>query len=277
MRTLPALALALLLVTAGCNGLSGIETDSSTVAPDLRDTPTSTAEPTPTATPTSTPGSADSLPPGVTPSADDEVDERALYVAHSRALENRSVTWRDQRVRMNTTGVVLGWSTRTVWRNESQERYEVEIGGADPAAMRMNRTLPEYWTNSSATVFRLIQPDGSVETQVQAGGPPRTFGRVDAGRVVLESILTGSELQYIGVERRNGTEMHVLAETASDSRLTLHVDSDGVVHSLVYRTEGQLEGREITSVTRFRTYDIGTTVVEQPPWAANATEPDSGT
>ena len=269
MRSLPAVAVVLLLVTAGCAGLGGSQDSSSTVAPRLDNTPTTTATPAETSAASSSTNA--SLPPGVTPGADDEVDERALYLAHGRALENTSVTWRRQRLRTNETGTMLGWATRTVWTNGSEQRYEVEAGGHDQAAVQMQGTMADYWTDGTVTVSRMALPNGSVQQEVSEGEPSGTFADVEAGRVVLESILTGTELQYIGVEEQNGTELHVFAGTADDSRLTLRVTSDGIVRSLLYRVETQTDGQEIMVVDRFRTYNIGTTTVDQPEWAANAT------
>ena len=270
MRSLPVVTLALLLVTAGCAGLGGTANENSTVAPRLNNTATHTASPTETS---ATPSSEDaSLPPGVTPGADDEVDERALYLAHGRALENTSVTWRSQQLRTNETGTMLGWATRTVWTNGSEQRYEVEVGGQDQAAAQMQGTMADYWTDGSVTVSRMILSNGSAQQDISEGEPSGTFADVEAGRVVLESTLTGTELQYVGVEEQNGTKLHVLAGTADDSRLTLRVTSDGIVRSLLYRVETQIDGQGITVVDRFRTYNVGTTTVDQPEWAANATD-----
>ena len=267
MRSLPVAALALLLVTAGCGGLGGTQNEESTVAPQLNGTPTNTTTPTETSSATSP--STDSLPPAVTPDADDEVDERALYLAHGRALENTSVTWRRQQLQTNKTGSVQSWLTQTVWTNGSTQRYEVESGGQDPSAPS---PLQDYWTDGNVTVSQQTLPNGSVERYVSEGRPSGTFANARAGRVVLESVLTGTELQYIGVEDQNGTEVHILASTTEESQITLRVTSDGVIHSFVYRVDTQIDGQELTVIDRFRTYDIGTTTVEQPSWTTNATD-----
>lgn len=269
MRPVRAVALALLLVTAGCSGVGGTGDDPPTVAPGLDGTPTRTVEPT--VTPPATPTADAPLPPGMR-GEDDEVDERALYVTHARALEGRSVTWRDQRLRTNATGTVLGWSTRTVRTNGSHQRYEVETGGADPAAVRTRGTTPEYWTNGTVTVSRLVLPDGSAERRRVESGPTRTFEYVETGHAVLRGPLTRIDLRYVGAVRGSGTTLYVLSGTTDDARLTVRVASDGVVRSLVHRTRVRVDGRVVTSVTRFRTYDVGSTVVERPEWAANATE-----
>lgn len=105
------------------------------------------------------------------------------------------------------------------------------------------------------------------------GGPPGSFSNVGAGRITLESLLVSADLQYVGVERQNGANLHVLAGTADDTRLTVRVTEEGVVRSFVYRTRTRIHGTEVTLVRRFRTYDVGSTTVERPEWAENATEP----
>lgn len=268
MRLLLALAVAFLLVTAGCSGFSGThDTDTdTTVAPHLQDTPT------PTEAPTTTPVSESSLPPGVTPGADDAVDERAVYVAHDRALENRSVTWRQQQLWTNNSGTVLRWGTLTVWTNGSQQRYETETGGAHPTAVQRSGLLEyDFWTNGSATVSQQTLLNGSIERRISDGGPPGSFAHVGAGRIVLESVLTGNDLHYVGVEHRNGTALHILAGTPDDSRLTMRVTPDGVVRSFVLRTDIHVNETEVTIVRRFHTYDVGMTTVEKPEWAVNTT------
>lgn len=269
MRPAPTVALALLIVTAGCSGVGGTGDDPPTAAPGLDGTPTRTAEPT--ATPPATPTADAPLPPGVEVGEDDEVDERLLYASHARALENRSVTWRDQRLRTDATGTVLGWSTRTVRTNGSRQRYEVETGGTDPTAVRIRGTGPEYWTNGTVTVSRLVLPDGSVDRRRVESGPTRTFEYVETGHAVLGGTLTRVDLRYVGAAEEGGTTLYLLSGTADDARLTVRVTSDGVVRSLVYRTRVRVDGRAVTSVTRFRTYDVGSTVVERPEWTANAT------
>lgn len=265
MRPLHTVVLAGLLVTAGCNGLGPADPDPRTVAPGLRGTPAGTADTT--TTPAPTPES--SFPPGVTPGESDQVDESAIYPAHERALANRSVTWRSQHLRVNATGTVLGWATRTGWVDGAHQRYEVETGGVDPAAVRLRVTTPEYWTNGTVTASRLTLADGTSAVQVREGGPVGSFADVGTGRIV--PVLAGVDLQYVGSERRNDAEIHVLAGTRGDARLTMRVTSEGVVRSFTHRTHDDIDGARITFVTRFRTYDVGSTVVERPAWAGTPT------
>lgn len=263
MHRLSVVSMTLLLVLAGCGGSLGPGTDEPTATPDSRTSPTATDPDG------QTPASSLPLPPGVTPGADDEVDERTLYVAHGEALAERSVTWRQVLLRVNATGTVIEWRTRTVWTNGSRQRYDIETGGPVRGELRSQGFEYDFWTNGSVTVSRQAYPDGRVERRVTEGGPRGSFGEVGAGRVVLEGLLAGRELQYVGVERRNGTVQHVLSWTAGASRLTLYVTPAGVVRSVVWRESAS----GVTFLGRFRVSDVGSTTVERPPWAENATAP----
>lgn len=258
MRIVPVIAIALLIVTAGCSAFSGSADDPATVAPRLQSTPTTS---TPT---TSTPDVP--YPPGVTPNANDEVDERALYIAHEEFLENRSKTWRQQHVWTNSTGTVLYWSSLTVWSNGSLQRYESESGGADPSAVPSSRTEYDYWTNGCVTVSQQQLPNGSVVRRVTEDEPPGAFANVGAGRTILESAFIGNDLEYVGTEQRANQTLHVLVATPAESRFTMRVTSEGVVRSFVLRLQTEVDGEPISIVRRFRTYDIGTTTVEKPDW-----------
>lgn len=264
MWTRSAFALALLLVTAGCVGAADGPAASPPRDLPATDGPTDPSAPTPDA----------SVPPGVTPGEADEVDERALYAGHARALSGRSVTWREQRLRTDADGAVLGWTTRTVRIDGAHQRYDVATGGADPAAAGMRVTTPEYWTNGSVVASRTGR-NGSGAVQVREGGPVNGAANVGTGRIVIA--LAGVDLGYVGRERRNGTDRHVLAGTSDDARLTLRVTSEGVVRSFVSRTRGTVDGRGIETVTLFRTYDVGSTAVERPAWSTHgASGNDSG-
>lgn len=268
-------AVVLLVVAAGCAGLGGSGGDGArTVADRLEGTPTRTTPATAATPATGTSPTDAPLPPGVTPDAADEVDERALSVAHYRALRNRSVTMREQQVVTAANGTVLGWYTVTARTNGSRQRYELANGGANPDAVGMVEWENAYWTNGSATVRRQTLANGSAETTVRDGGPASAFGTAESvrsGRFAVETTLSGTELAYVGAEARNGTPLHLLAGTADDSRLTLRVTPDGVVRSFVYRTDARTNGTRVTVLRRFRVSDVGTTTVGRPAWAANAT------
>lgn len=254
-----ALVLALVSVTAGCVGAA----DGPAAPSPLPGTagPTDPSAPTPDAP----------LPPGVSPGEADEVDERALYAGHAPGLGDRSVTWREQRIRTDADGVVLGWTTRTVRIDGSHQRYDVATGGANPAAAGMRVTTPEYWTNGSVVASR-TGGNGSGAVQIREGGPVDGAANVGTGRIVVA--LAGVDLQYVGRERRNGTDRHVLAGGSDDARLTLRVTSAGVVRSFVSRTRGTVDGREVETVTLFRTYDVGSTAVERPAWSTDGASGD---
>ena len=261
--------LALLVVTAGCGGLGGSTGDGGPRAVADR------LEETPTRTPTSTPTAADAaLPPAVAPDADDGIDERALYLVHARALSNRSATVRIQRTMTAANGTLLAWYATTVRTNGTAQRYEATTGGENPGIANANRLEYAYWSDGDRTVSRRTLPNGTERTAVTDGnlGPPfADAGDVRSGRFALEALLTGADLRYVGVENRSGTAVHPLADAGDVPRLTVRVTSEGVIRSLVHRADTRIDGERMTSVTFFRTDDVGSTSVDRPAWAANTT------
>lgn len=117
-----------------------------------------------------------------------------------------------------------------------------------------------------------VLPNGSVVVRADQGGPPSTFATVDVGRTLLESALIGRELKYVGTEQRPDADRYILTTTRSESKLTVRVTANGVIRSFVLQTQTVADGEQLTVVRRFRTFGIGTTTVEKPPWVANATK-----
>lgn len=265
MRAITVLALSILMVTAGCGGFIGTPDNESTVSPELGDTPTATERST------ITPSSTIPLPPGVTPGAEEEVNEWTVVSTHNRVLENRSVTWQSQQFLTNSSGTVLRWSTSIVQSKGSYQRFEKTKGGADSELVRTGGPTHEYWTNGNVTVSRMRFDNGSVKLRTLNGSTQDSLSNTRAGRDVLESVILGSDLQYVGVERRNGTAFHILTSTGKNNQLTVRVTPGGVIRSFVYRGYFRLNGENVTDVRRFRIYDVGNTEVKKPDWAANVT------
>ncbi len=261
--------MSLLVLTAGCGASLGGGDDASTVAPRLAGTPGET-----TTTPVLPNGS---LPPGVAPDDADQVDERGLYLAHERTLDGRSVTWRHQRLWTNATGSVVAWRTSTSWRDGAAQRHASASGGTDPALAGGTPTEFDYWTDGDVFLTRQRLADGTVRRTAADGGPPSRIANIGAGRTTLESVLTGVDLRYVGVDRDGAgddydTAVHLLAATPDGGRLTLRVTASGVVRSFLLRTEVVVDGEPLTVVRRFRTSDVGETVVERPAWTPNGTD-----
>lgn len=265
VRGIQVVAVSLLVLTAGCGAIPGGEDDSSTVAPQLAGTAGHDM--------TTSASLNASRPPGVAPESADQVDERELYLAHERALDGRSVTWRRQRLWTNTTGSVVAWRTSTSWRDGSDQRFESAAGGRDSAVAPVAPAGFDYWTNGSVFLTRQTSPDGSVQYVISDEGPPSRIANIGAGRTTLESVLTGVELRYVGVDRDDGgAAIHVLTATPDDGQLTLRVTPRGVVRSFVLTSPAEVNGEALTVVRRFRTYDVGATTVERPAWVHNATD-----
>lgn len=257
-------ALALLLVTAGCSGILGGGSGSPT--------PTTTDAP-------GTDGTGDSVAnevPGVENGT--LTDRTALLAAHERAL---LATGFETDVRVNATVV----EQDQLVNSQRRQRTVVEADAVEYQYRTTNSpgggTVQfDHWANESVSVVRGQIGD---TVQYQLREPQST--RVLTGRPVLDNYLNGSTLRVAEVDRSGeqplvtlrSTEVpedpNALPDNATDVRdyeVRAVVDTDGRVHALVATGTYDLRGES----HEFRiTYELVRTddpSVSQPDWAAEA-------
>lgn len=255
-----SLALALLVLLAGCAGLVGDDrSDRETVSP----------APVPTYT--------EPLPPGVSAVS---VSAAVLADAHERALRqtNYTIVIRQRIVDGNET---LRTTTRTRAVAAGAERY---AGRLDRTVVDFPlTTLPvtlEYWTNGSVYASRRLD-DGSRFVY----GWSRNGGHtVD----VDESDVLGKLVRAVDVSvAERGEEVVLAGSTLSDPgqlpippymtgphdvSLTLVVDGDGVVTRWRLAYDAWVGNRSVRVVRETRVTDVGTTTVDPPDWVGTARE-----
>lgn len=282
MRALPAVALALLLVVAGCGTPGGTGTPTGTT-----DAPTATDTATSTATPTAGNGSAASIP-GI---EDGELtDAGALARAHQRALVNDSF---ETRLVVNATERVPTGGNNTAVVNTSTLQQVVAEAGARPYQYRLrNRALGtqfDVWANDSVQVTRAMQ-DGSVY-QYQFGDPQSPASVT--GSTLVRSYLSLGEYTVVNRTTSEGTTLVTLraddlapeetdglfvrrSENVSNYASTVVVDGEGRVRSLdvraTYTVDGEAGGVDVS-------YDVvrlGGVATQRPDWVATALDRRAG-
>ncbi|QLG27818.1 hypothetical protein HUG10_09750 [Halorarum halophilum] len=266
MARLPSIVVALVLLLAGCSGLTGPADERRTVNPNLDTTPTSTATPAPD----------ERYPPGVSA---DGVDAGRLTDAHADALEGESKTVRVQTTIVATNGTTLLSRTTTTRTDGDTLSASVSAVGASPEFLGPFRDFG-YWSDGDQTFVRQEQPNGTVQYRERPGDSMPTFGISPTGRSTVEPLLYYAEFQHVGTERRGNATYHVLtaepgtfelSEDARNVKLTVAVTQEGLVESTFLRYDTVLRGVEVTYVVRFRASDVGSTTIERPGWIDEAT------
>ncbi|WP_254537271.1 DUF7537 family lipoprotein [Halomarina litorea] len=271
MRALSVVAVALLLVVAGCGSPGG------------SGTPTGTAD-SPTASPASTTGNdsgAASLP-GVT---DGQLtDPAALADAHEAALLNDSF---ETRLVVNATERVPTSSNGSAVVNTSTLQQVVAEEGGRPYQYRLqNRKLGsqfDVWANDSVEVTRAMQ--GGTVFQYKFGQPQSTASVTGAN--VVRSYLSLGNYTVTNTTTRDGATLVTLSadELAADERdglfvrrsenvsnysSTVVVDGEGRVRSLDVRAEYTVDGKAGAVDVSYRLVRVGGVETQRPDWVATA-------
>ncbi|WP_435062580.1 hypothetical protein [Halobaculum sp. EA56] len=263
-----ALALALLVVAAGCAGIvdsGGDGGDERTVNPALRGTPTATATP------------PDGFPPGVDAGG---VDVDRLIDAHREALAGGSWTVTLTRAVEGPNGTVE--RSRARLRVDGERRlYTFERVRGD------DRTASAHWSNGTAAASRRVDWEGNVSLEGRTGDPDGLPGPGPAGGAWLRAAFLDVRPSYAGTESTAyGTAFVLHAREGRIERaglpdrrrvsLRARIDTAGVVRSLSLRYEIFLGSAPGTVAVVFETTAVNDTTVPRPEWVdralANASE-----
>lgn len=268
MRALRVVAVALLLVTAGCGGLGG---SSGTATPNG-----TTAE-----TADDAGGDAGAL---TIPGVEDGrlTDSAALVDAHRRALTNDSF---ESRLRSNLTQrVPTSSNTTQLVETTITQRVVAERGARPYRYRRTDRatgTTFQAWGNDTVQAVRGLQNDRVVTRRV---GQPESPAAITTARPLAEYLSLG---EYRVVERttRDGERLAVLradglavendsglfvsgSENVSNFSATAVVDGDGRIRSLSLTADYTIDGEAATVDLTYEVVRIGGVSFEQPDWAA---------
>lgn len=251
-----AVALALLLVTAGCNSILGA--NSPTATPDDQDL------------------AAAEQVPGVENGT--VTNATALLAAHQRELV---ATGFESDVRVNATVIeqdrVVNSQRRqrTVVESEVREYQYRTTNSPGGGTVQF-----DHWANRSVSVVR-GQFGDTVQYQIRDPQPARVL----TARPVLDNYLTGPDVAVVGVNESGGRTLVTLRSTelpadrnAVPSNATnvreyearMVVDTQGRVHAFVASGTYDLRGENYDFRITYELVRTDDPSVAQPDWAAEA-------
>lgn len=268
-----ALALAALVVLAGCGGAVSTPAPSTPAAADGSSASTST--PRATATPTE---AGPRLPPGV---RNDSVDVDKLLRAHRGSLFRASKTVTVERSVVTENGTTLAFTRTEIRSHGDRVAIHQVIRGTDPGAVGIRPANFTYWTAGDETATRRVLADGSVTySYVRVDGPQQVTLDPTGGDWILGA-LEGRDVNVTGTVRRANLTLYVIEASANrvtsvrgevrrNLSLTVYVSRLGIVRSFQLRYETTVDGRPVTVRQTFRLSDFADTPVPRPDWIDEA-------
>jgi hypothetical protein len=278
VRRLEVVALAALLVTAGCSGLGPVSGDG-----------TATSSLTPVPIPES--DDREELAPGLT--ADGVESPEALADGHAASLSNRSYQLAVNRTVRYENGtlreqLLLDLSVA------ADRSYVVETGTAGPEAPVFLGTPPAravFWSNGSVYARQLTRDNETTYTEFQPtdgagtwrywartvpfGGQlasPRGFIETTFASVpvrITRRVPAGETVTYwVAGNQATGPLSDVSDPQAVDLRA--RVTTSGLMRSLTLSYVGTMDGETVTVRWTVRYEDVGNTTVERPAWIDRA-------
>lgn len=252
MKRLSVLALALVVVLAGCSG------GGTTTAPPNADGPGTTPTQTPVAVP-------DDAPPGITASG---IDADALVSAHTDALSQRNYTL-SVRQRIGDGGLDV---TALVGTDRSPALIDLATATA-------NRTT---YVGADAVYERRLDAGNQTVRRIDTVSVP-------TGATYVQQVLDDANFSYNGTVERDGrtlyrVDAHLddLTRTFSDAEPVyfhgqLLVTESGIVTDLTYDLSIDVNQTRRELSVRATVTDIGATDVPRPDWVERAGNGSTGT
>jgi len=259
-RFLPAILIGLLIVSAGCSGIT------DTAGPD---TTTNTRNTTSHSSEELDSENASKLAPGLTEAG--VTDAWALAQAHRDSLDNVTYTERSHRS-VQTNGTLLQNVSTILMRGHGDRYiYEFRTYGTEDAPIP-NLTV---FRNDSTLVQRISYDNGTVEyTGPENAATPQTeqYGNV-------YSILSASNTTVVGTIERNRTTLYHVTSVGVPSESSAYagvanyemsalVGPDGLVHEYDISYETTRNGKAVNVVVSLRFTNLGETAVQPPEWVA---------
>lgn len=274
-QSLLVLAVAVMLVLAGCSGSGGSDPEATT-----GETPGATA------TPTDQPESTISDPTELSGVSEDGVNATALFVNHARTLANESGYATSDTYRIAERGSDNESVTRKQLRSSATQQrslYSIDRRSSVGEQTRAtNRTT--YWTveDGSATVYSRFESAGSVSYEAD-DDPYRNFTTFYRQSSVYDqtTLLFNFDLSYDGTVDRDGrtlfrftadsfVEGSSFSGNATDPSATVLVDGDGIVRSAEWTVDVTQDERSATITYSYQVDAVGDTTVEEPDWLDEA-------
>jgi hypothetical protein len=262
-RGLDPVALALLVLLAGCGGLS--------FAPDR--TPTSDAD-----------AEAPADPPDYPPGLSDEgvTGPHALSEAHADSLSNVSFESTMSTTVTDANGTVVRETEWTLRRESDADGYhfvgtrrESGLGPAERGRLNFSQ-----WTDGEVTATRVVDEDATRYQFVrERRRPPVSLhGDVYGRLVAIETRTTGftrddgALFHVLGTRFTRNDSVPPLYDEASLTSFSMGVEPDGTIRYYRLEFEALLDGRNVTVTADYRVERTGGVDVSRPPWVATAAE-----
>lgn len=285
---LRVLGIVVLLVTAGCSGLSddgGQHSATVTPAPvpDL-----------PTATQTESDGG---VAPGL--SSDGVSDPELLSRSHEAAVNRTAYVWEeryDEEFPGSVTASNVSRSQRVVVENDTVYRRDVSVSERGLRRLRMVTHGPAVSEQVGLLGEYGTYADGDVEyrTWYDTTDGDRIYERdlQPRGRSAYDAVATESIERYLVPEAtsvriprlRNqhylvtGTQPPAsLSSNATDYDLRAVVRADGFVRSIDVSYNATSNGHPVSVTYAFAYHSVGSATVEEPGWADTARSEFNGT
>jgi len=272
MRALPVVAVALLLVTAGCGGFGG-----SSGTPDANSSNSTTSTP---AEGVDVPGVKDGR----------LADPAALGAAHQRAVGNDSF---ESRLRSNHTQRVPTSQNSTATVETTITQRVVAAAGTRPYRYRRSDRATgvtfQAWGNDSTQAVRGIQDGSVVSRQLSRPQSPST---ITSAKTLAEYLSMG-EFRVADRTTRDGEQFVVLraeglsvenrsglfvsgSRNVSNFSATAVVDGEGRIQSLSLSADYTIDGEPATIDLTYELLRIGGVDFERPDWAAEILAAQNG-
>lgn len=254
-QALASIAVAILMVTAGCAGFLGGD-DTTTPETETTTTPEETSAP---------PAEDLDSPPGVT---DGEItNSSALYEAHVDSLNN---TARDVEMSIHEDGEETTDRSVTITHGENAENLLMEMETEDGQQ--------NIYQKDGLTI--MDAPDQTVVSQGQSMAGQMAAMQSEQ----LAAVLVGLPLE-VGTYTHDGTTMHdgeaVHKYTATEESLNksaqgmenitefsgeVLVEPDGTIHKITMDATEETDQGERSFSTTYELSNIGEATVEEPAW-----------
>lgn len=270
MRRLSVMVFVVTVVLAGCNGVIGGDGESSAT---LTPAAVPTDEPTPTPAPR--------LAPGLRGDGIENAD--ALAAAHDTMLENTSFTRRLSVTYRDANGTLR---ERTLVRSHvaADGRFSVVLERPiEPSTDHPDPERERYYFDGTHLLAADTYANGTTvyrNASTDYGPVRRAYAESDGEEIA--GLFEGRETRVVRIER-NGTERYqVVSEGPAPQRrsdgsrglppnrsVRAFVDPEGLIHEVRLNRTGGVGGNGRTTASLGYS-GVGTTIVERPPWYAEA-------
>lgn len=268
MRALSSLVLAVLLVLAGCNGVSigRDEPQRATVTP--ADIPEDDSK---------------MIAPGVN---NETINSHALIDAHRVVVANKSVTVNRTVRSVAGNGSVLIQTNATSRYGANRTRY-VRSSNVTQANRERDASLPDRrgsWSNGEVQ-YRMVQQNGTrtyniTEPFVQMQYQFEYIGDLlsETTTVTVEKLSGDGKLRQYRVQselRPTNAGSSIENRSVESGNLSIVIDERGFIHRYRVKSVDQRSANTKRIIQTVRYQNLTTTTIERPAWVAeakNATE-----